>query len=63
VELAVCRDSGDLAGPGCPRVHRELFLDHRRPTEPCRLHQGRPARDPVGDVLRGIGNALREIIR
>jgi penicillin-binding protein 1B len=61
VELTLCRESGRPAGPACPRVFRELFLDHRRPTGSCPLHQ--PDRDPAGDILRGIGDALREIFR
>jgi penicillin-binding protein 1B len=32
------RDTGQLAGPACPRVFSESFIDGTQPTELCRLH-------------------------
>jgi penicillin-binding protein 1B len=32
------RDTGQLAGPTCPRVFSEAFLQGTEPREPCRLH-------------------------
>jgi penicillin-binding protein 1B len=33
------RDTGHLAGPGCPRVLREAFLDGTEPFEYCTIHR------------------------
>jgi penicillin-binding protein 1B len=33
------RDTGKLAGPGCPRVFHEAFLAGTEPTEACELHR------------------------
>ncbi len=33
------KDTGKLAGPGCPRVIREAFLPGTAPTEVCDLHK------------------------
>jgi penicillin-binding protein 1B len=33
------RDTGKLAGPGCPRLIREAFLTGTEPVEPCELHR------------------------
>jgi membrane carboxypeptidase/penicillin-binding protein len=33
------RDTGKLAGPGCPRVYREAFLAGTEPAEICELHR------------------------
>ena len=33
------RDTGELAGPGCPRVFRESFVAGTEPTAPCALHE------------------------
>ena len=32
------RDTGQLAGPACPRVFSESFIEGTQPTELCRLH-------------------------
>ena len=33
------KDNGKLAGPGCPRVMREAFLQGTAPTEVCEIHK------------------------
>ncbi len=34
----ICDDSGQLAGPECPRVHSEVFIDGTEPAVTCELH-------------------------
>lgn len=34
----ICADSGQLAGPYCPRSHAEVFIDGSEPAAPCELH-------------------------
>ncbi len=34
----ICDDSGQLAGPECPRVHSEVFIDGTEPGVTCELH-------------------------
>ena len=36
--VAVDRDTGKVAAPGCPRVFKEAFLAGTEPTEVCQLH-------------------------
>ncbi len=38
VYAEIDKDTGLLAGPGCPRVMREAFLDGTVPTAVCKLH-------------------------
>ena len=35
VSAEIDRDTGKLAGPGCPRVFKESFLSGTEPTEIC----------------------------
>ncbi|HSP90164.1 MAG TPA: PBP1A family penicillin-binding protein [Vicinamibacterales bacterium] len=39
VFVAIDRDTGKLAQPGCPRVLREAFIAGTEPTEVCELHR------------------------
>ncbi len=39
VFVAIDRDTGKLAQPGCPRVLREAFIAGTEPTEACELHR------------------------
>jgi membrane carboxypeptidase/penicillin-binding protein len=39
VFVAIDRDTGKLAAPGCPRVITEAFLAGSEPTEVCTLHK------------------------
>ncbi len=34
----ICSDSGQLAGPYCPRTHSDVFIDGTQPVVPCELH-------------------------
>jgi penicillin-binding protein 1B len=34
----ICDDSGQLAGPQCPRIHSEVFIDGTEPGVTCELH-------------------------
>ncbi len=38
VFVDIDRDTGELAGPGCPRVLKEAFLTGTEPAVPCTLH-------------------------
>lgn len=38
VYVDIDKDTGKLAGPGCPRVMREAFIPGTEPTEVCDLH-------------------------
>jgi membrane carboxypeptidase/penicillin-binding protein len=37
--VAIDRDTGKLAQPGCPRVFSEAFIAGTEPTEACELHR------------------------
>ena len=39
VFVAIDRDTGRLAQPGCPRILREAFIAGTEPTEACELHR------------------------
>ena len=39
VFVDIDRDTGELAGPGCPRLFKESFVAGTEPTVPCRLHE------------------------
>lgn len=53
----VCAASGQAPASGCPQVVEELFLESNSPRERCQLHQ---SRNPMGNVMRSIGDALHE---
>ena len=36
----ICSDTGELAGPYCPKVQTEAFIDGTEPTAQCELHAG-----------------------
>jgi penicillin-binding protein 1B len=36
--VEICSDSGEVAGPYCPNVHNEVFIDGTQPIARCRLH-------------------------
>jgi len=38
VSAEICNDSGQLAGPYCPRVRVEMFIDGTQPAVQCELH-------------------------
>ncbi len=38
VYVDIDRDTGMLAGPTCPRVFSEAFIQGTEPKEPCHLH-------------------------
>jgi penicillin-binding protein 1C len=46
--LTICRESGGLAGPGCPSL-QEWFAPGVRPA-PCSLHHGAPPPLPAGNA-------------
>ncbi len=58
VRAPVCAESGQAPTSACPRVKEEVFLEGRAPTEPCPLHRDQ---NPVGDMLRSLGNAIRDL--
>jgi penicillin-binding protein 1A len=39
VEVNICEESGDLAGPYCPKVYQEVFRRGDEPTSPCHTHR------------------------
>jgi penicillin-binding protein 1B len=38
VSAEICNDSGQLAGPYCPRVRTEMFIEGTQPAVQCELH-------------------------
>ncbi|HWD00415.1 MAG TPA: PBP1A family penicillin-binding protein [Candidatus Sulfopaludibacter sp.] len=40
VTAQICNDSGQLAGPFCPNVRSEVFIDGTQPAVTCELHSG-----------------------
>jgi len=57
VRRTVCRDSGQLARPGCSNTTSEYMIEEALP-EPCRLHG--PG-NPLKRVFKGIGELFREL--
>ena len=48
VSVEICSDSGELAGPYCPNVRNEVFIDGTQPQMECELH-----RDVIPDTPDG----------
>jgi penicillin-binding protein 1B len=46
VSVPVCADSGQLAGPYCPRTRMETFIDGTQPVVECQMHS-EGAQQPV----------------
>jgi len=38
VQARICTDSGELAGPTCPRTRSDVFIEGTQPTIECQLH-------------------------
>nr|MDQ3349913.1 penicillin-binding protein [Acidobacteriota bacterium] len=38
VFIDIDRDTGEVAGPGCPRTFQEAFISGSEPVEICHLH-------------------------
>lgn len=54
VSVRVCADSGQLAGPACPRPRSEVFLAGTQPRVQCQLHTRQTqAADRVGNPPGG----------
>jgi penicillin-binding protein 1B len=52
VTVRTCADSGQLAGPYCPNVRSDVFIDGTQPVVECRLHALEPQQysDRVEDL-------------
>lgn len=55
----ICRDSGLLAMPGCPRRLRESFLPGQKPTENCDLEHLPPIEQSQKDFGARLGGWLK----
>jgi penicillin-binding protein 1B len=49
--VAVCADSGDLAGPLCPNVRTEVFIDGTQPARYCTRHVPPPVIDTEDEAV------------
>lgn len=38
VSAQICSDTGELAGPACPRARSEVFIDGAQPATVCTTH-------------------------
>jgi penicillin-binding protein 1B len=47
VTLPVCAESGQMAGPFCPRTRSDVFIEGTQPQNQCPLHDPRTAEDPT----------------
>uniref|UniRef100_Q024S8 Penicillin-binding protein, 1A family n=1 Tax=Solibacter usitatus (strain Ellin6076) TaxID=234267 RepID=Q024S8_SOLUE len=47
VTVPVCEESGQMAGPFCPRTRSDVFIDGTQPQAQCSLHDPRIAADPI----------------
>ncbi len=47
VPLQVCTESGEIAGPFCPNVRSDLFVDGTLPQKQCSKHDAKIAEDPA----------------
>ena len=47
VSLQTCADSGEMAGPFCPNVRSDVFVEGSQPQIQCSKHDPRIAADPV----------------
>jgi penicillin-binding protein 1B len=49
VSVQICTESGELAGPDCPGIRREVFIAGTEPAGECDLHDRRGANRGSGD--------------
>jgi penicillin-binding protein 1B len=63
VSTRICADSGQLAGPYCPNVRSDMFIDGTQPSVECELHGLGPTQyaDRVEDSPPLPGSAPRTV--